>query len=490
MLNEAQIQPNLFADPGDTDVVMFEASNRLTGFDGNQIWIGAAGESKDWGSCNVWASQDGTTYLQIGSIDVVARLGVLHSAFSSGADPDTTNALVVDLVPNSGALEAGTTTDADLGTTLCYVQGECIALSACTISGQDRYTMDTYIRRGLMGTTIQSHLSGEAFLRLDGAVFKFTYDPTWAGKTLYFKFQSVNTFGNAAQDLSTLTPVTFTVPGNNPGTVDAASGLVAVHGMRSAHTTYRPLSNPLTATDAGSNATVSIASFSMRVPGLTDISLNSGSITGLSYGTAYYIYYDDPLYVGGAVTYHATTTKEDALNNTGRFFVGSIKTLVALGVSTIGNNDGGTGAQVGSAWTIDPSLRGDDGGTGATPNFQAATGNDIDGDSSTFRDTGTVIAVYLGGFAALQLPWKSLKLRVRTQVTSVGSGGTGFCAYSLDGGANWTNVYSLSTGTRALTTDDFTLSLNQPINQVQVRYGSGTTPGHTRMYRAWIEGVI
>jgi hypothetical protein len=228
----------------------------------------------------------------------------------------------------------------------------------------------------------------------------------------------------------------------------------------------------------------------MRVPGLSDISLNSGTITGLSYGTAYYIYYDDPGYFGGAVTYHATTTKEDALNDTGRFFVGSIKTPVAGGADTIGNNDGGTGAQFGSLWTIDPSLRGDDGGSGATPDFQPATGNDMDGDSATFRDTGTVITTFLAGYPALPFNWKSLKLRIRTQVTSVGSGGTGFCAYSLDGGANWTNVYSLSSGTRALTVDVITLSLNQPLNQVQVRYGSGGTPGHTRMYRAWIEGTL
>lgn len=226
MIGQAQTQQNLFEDPGASEVVLFEATSRLTGFQGNQIWMGATGASKNWGSCNVFVSQDGTTYKQIGTIDAVARLGTLDSTFASGSDPDTAHSLIVDLVENSGSLEAGTTTDADLGTTLCYVDGELISYSAATISGQDQYTLNTYIRRGQMGSTISSHAAGSLFMRLDDAVFKFTYDPTWAGKTVYFKFQSVNSFGNSSQDLSTLTPVTFTIPGANPGTIDASSGVV------------------------------------------------------------------------------------------------------------------------------------------------------------------------------------------------------------------------------------------------------------------------
>lgn len=225
-IGAGQVQQNLFADPGDSEVVMFEATNRLTAQQGNQIWIGATGASDNWGSCNVFVSQDGTKYKQVGTIDKVARLGALHSTFATGTDPDTTHSMVVDMVENSGAIEAGTSTDADLGNTLCFVDGEIVSYSACTISGQDQYTMGTYIRRGQMGSTISAHAAGGLFLRLDDAVFKFTYDPTWAGKTLHFKFQSVNTFGNAPQDLSGLTAVSFTVPGVNAGTIDASSGLI------------------------------------------------------------------------------------------------------------------------------------------------------------------------------------------------------------------------------------------------------------------------
>jgi hypothetical protein len=93
----------------------------------------------------------------------------------------------------------------------------------------------------------------------------------------------------------------------------------------------------------------------MRVPGIPDITLNSGSITGLSYNTLYYVYYDDPGFLGGAVTYNATTTKETALLGAGRFFVGSIQTPRATAADTIGNNDGGSGAQNGQLNIFYPS---------------------------------------------------------------------------------------------------------------------------------------
>ena len=112
----------------------------------------------------------------------------------------------------------------------------------------------------------------------------------------------------------------------------------------SSNASYRPLTNPLTATDAGASATVNIAAFTMRVSG-TDLSINSGSITGLSFETVYFIYYEDWQFDGGTVSYDATTTRENALNGPARFFVGSITTPPDGGRDTVGNQDGGAGAQ-------------------------------------------------------------------------------------------------------------------------------------------------
>jgi hypothetical protein len=106
---------------------------------------------------------------------------------------------------------------------------------------------------------------------------------------------------------------------------------------------YRPLSNPLTGHDAGSNATIPVSAFTMRTSSKGDISDNSGSVTALSYNTLYFVYYDDATLAGGAVTYNATTTRETAINGTGRFFVGSVTTPVQGAADTIGNNDGGNG---------------------------------------------------------------------------------------------------------------------------------------------------
>jgi hypothetical protein len=46
------------------------------------------------------------------------------------------------------------------------------------------------------------------------------------GQTLYFKFLSFNAFNNSLQRLQDVDAVTFVVPGKNPGTVEASSGLI------------------------------------------------------------------------------------------------------------------------------------------------------------------------------------------------------------------------------------------------------------------------
>jgi hypothetical protein len=225
-LSSGDTQANMYADPGSAEVVMFEATSRLTGYTGNEIWIGACGTGANYGSCNIWVSSDGNTYEEVGTITQPARLGQLTAALPSGSDPDTSDTMLVQLAENCPALTAGSQTDANNGNTLCYVDGEIIAYSSCSCTAQNTYTMGTYLRRGQMGSTIKSHSSGGLFLRLDQSIFKYTYDPNWYGKTLYFKFQPVNAFGLSATPLSNLTATQFTVPGLNPGTVSASSGLV------------------------------------------------------------------------------------------------------------------------------------------------------------------------------------------------------------------------------------------------------------------------
>ena len=217
--------PNLYDAPGDTSVVLYGATNAQTGYKGNEIWIGAIGDSATWGGCNVYASMDDATYRQIGEIKTPARLGSLPAAFAAGSDPDTVNSLVVELANNCAGLESGTHADADINNTLCFVGGELVSYSDCALSGDNQYTASGYIRRGVLGSPVLAHDIGDLFLRIDDAVFRYEYSPDWAGKTIYLKFQSYNAFGNAAQDLSTLTAVSFDVPPQAiAGAIDPTTG--------------------------------------------------------------------------------------------------------------------------------------------------------------------------------------------------------------------------------------------------------------------------
>lgn len=276
------------------------------------------------------------------------------------------------------------------------------------------------------------------------------------------------------------------------------------------HSSYRPLSNPLTATDAGATATINVASFTMRIGGL-DLTYNSGSIASLSYSTVYYIYLLDTSFVGGGVTYLATTTKETILNNYGQLFVGSIRTPVATGSNTVGNNDGGAGAQVGNVIRLAPGQYATAGGVAVTTTPEKA----IDGDSAS---KGTWVATSTGAsasetsswglFPSFTQPWKALTLNVKSQVTAntttaapaisklvyyssvVGS----FVGIGLPLGGN--TIWSVNPGiTRALTTDTISLPLTQNTGQVLMQLiitTSNTAGEHTNvdMYDMWIEGTL
>jgi hypothetical protein len=266
--------------------------------------------------------------------------------------------------------------------------------------------------------------------------------------------------------------------------------------------TYRPTSNPLTATDAGANAAVSIAAFTMRCTGHSDVSVNSGSVAGLSYNTLYYIYYDDPALVGAGVAYQATTTKETAINGGGRFFVGSIATPAATAAATVGNNDGGVGAQGGGTSVF---LFGAGVGNITPPATTiitgSNTGNCFDGDTATAATLNKVVSltgtadgnIVVSGMSPSSAPWQSLTLNVRTGVTISGASITALVQYSLDGGATFTNIYSTSV-TRAAAVNSVAIPVKQNLAQLRVKVDL-STPGSVgsatlSFYEAWVVGVL
>ena len=98
--------------------------------------------------------------------------------------------------------------------------------------------------------------------------------------------------------------------------------------------------NALSATSGASTSTINIAAHSVQY-GFGTVAFNSGSITGLTPSTTYYVYADDPDFSGGAVAYSATTSTLTVVASNDRYFVGSITTPVS---SASGNISAATNA--------------------------------------------------------------------------------------------------------------------------------------------------
>jgi NlpC/P60 family putative phage cell wall peptidase len=207
-------------DPGDTFApAIINPPLSLTN-GANEVWIAASGGPL-WGGCVLWASFDGDTYQSVGTITAPGRYGVTTTDFpASGGDPDTTDTLGVTLAESGGTLTAGTQTDADGQVTLCAVGTEIIAYSAATLTAANTYTLGTYIRRGLEGTTIADQPAGSLFMRLDGSQVAIPYNAGQVGKTLYVKLQSFNLYGGAYEDLDLCTAYEFTAEPNGTNVSD------------------------------------------------------------------------------------------------------------------------------------------------------------------------------------------------------------------------------------------------------------------------------
>jgi hypothetical protein len=328
----------------------------------------------------------------------------------------------------------------------------------------------------------------------------------WSSSVAYSAGNQVTNAGNIFQALQANTNHTPPTPPATsafwqligPSSLDAVPDGGSRFGQTGSGLSYRPLTNPLTGHDAGSNATVNIASFTNRTSSKGDISYNSGSITALSYGTLYFIYFDDGSLAGGTVTYHASATKTDALNGSGRFFVGSVTTPIATAPDTIGNNDGGTGAQSGSTITFFPgtNVPTTTGGGSITNDGEANDGNLTTAAQLLTSTPGTVgsAQVLLSGLGIVAAPWTSLTLNIRSAVVSTSASTLATLSYSLNGGSTFTNIYNLTNTTRALATDTITLPINQNLALVQVRAKiskvvSADAQAELDLYEAWVVGV-
>jgi hypothetical protein len=93
-------------------------------------------------------------------------------------------------------------------------------------------------------------------------------------------------------------------------------------------------SSPLSATSDAISAEISVSAHVLQTD-FGPISYGPGSLAGLALNERYYVYADDPDYVGGSVTYLATTNKTTVTSITGRYLVGSIITPVSANSTSI-----------------------------------------------------------------------------------------------------------------------------------------------------------
>ena len=166
------------------------------------------------------SADGGTTYQFVGLVTTPALYGTLTATLGSVADPDTTSTLAIVLANTNLQLPTTATHgDADNGLTLCLVgsgsNAEVISYGASALSSGGHYNL-TYLRRNLYGSLNASHSSSALFARLDGAIFQLPIDPGQAGQTLWFKFTSYNTWGQAVESLAGVTAYSYAVPNANP----------------------------------------------------------------------------------------------------------------------------------------------------------------------------------------------------------------------------------------------------------------------------------
>jgi hypothetical protein len=178
--------------------------------------------------------------------------------------------------------------------------------------------------------------------------------------------------------------------------------------------------NPLVASADATNATISISAHTLQY-GFGTVSYNSGTIIGLTPETDYFVYSDDPTYAGGAVTYLATTVRQNVTADNGRYFVGGIRTAISANTAAItaatsanpiafttGTNHGWT---TGDTVTL-TSLPGDF-GTNLNGNNYVITVTGVN--TFTIAIDGTLYAAYTtGGLAS------------RVSVATSGGGGGGW----------------------------------------------------------------
>lgn len=201
-------------EPGDVNApTIFELPLDLT--EGRrQIWIAVSG-GINWGGANVWASLDNTTFEMIGTVYGSARYGHITQSIDSSA-----TSLQVQL-NTSSQIFSGTLEDAQADQTLCKVGDEYFNYQEATLNGSGLYTLDGLLRGRFEDA--QSHNAGVPFVRINRALFEYSYGSNLVGKKIYLKFTSFNGLEHKEQGLDEVSAYSYTITGGKPSAVKGLS---------------------------------------------------------------------------------------------------------------------------------------------------------------------------------------------------------------------------------------------------------------------------
>lgn len=349
-------------DPGSVNAPIFiECVPRLSGQSNQEeLWIPVSGSSDNYGGCVVMISTDGGASYNpapgedgSNAIQGSAITGVTTADWPAANDPDTVNNLAVDLTESLGTLETFAAADRDNFTYPCYVAGgsasipyELMAYDIATLTSANKYTLQATgggtndLRRGVFGAPGAApgigvdHPLGSRFCFLGNpksavGVFKMAVDPSWIGKTLYFKFLAFNTQGNNLQAQSAATAYSF-APTGLPGASQNPNQNYSISGGALTQPTSTTIDMAqATAAFASNQANYNARVFTIPAPG--------SPIT-------YYVTIYDPAQLGD--TGSATNLSAFCDSNTTRWNtpgyvrIGSITAVPAGGAS--GGSNGGS----------------------------------------------------------------------------------------------------------------------------------------------------
>jgi hypothetical protein len=84
------------------------------------------------------------------------------------------------------------------------------------------------LRRGAYGTAIGGHATGTPFARFgpnDPSLFRYSYPASFVGESVFIKLPGFNIFGQALQDIASVSAYSYTLAGTGGAAVNVLANL-------------------------------------------------------------------------------------------------------------------------------------------------------------------------------------------------------------------------------------------------------------------------